>query len=118
MRTTRNGFYSYDKNEDGSLCTKGHPHVINPVDKLEPLKPGSAHIHHSDDPGFPSFSLATDDYRQLTPLGATALGWGGGYSVPNEKESALMSRPAANFRRFPSGAFHTPVITRSSRTRL
>lgn len=25
-------FYSYDKNEDGFLCTKGHPHVINPVD--------------------------------------------------------------------------------------
>jgi hypothetical protein len=25
-------FYSYDKNEDGLLCTKGHPHVINPVD--------------------------------------------------------------------------------------
>lgn len=25
-------FYFYDKNEDGFLCTKGHPHVINPVD--------------------------------------------------------------------------------------
>jgi hypothetical protein len=26
-------FFSwYDKNEDGFLCTKGHPHVINPVD--------------------------------------------------------------------------------------
>lgn len=25
-------FQSYDKNEDGYLCTKGHPHVINPVD--------------------------------------------------------------------------------------
>lgn len=25
-------FYSYDKNEDGFLCTKDHPHVINPVD--------------------------------------------------------------------------------------
>jgi hypothetical protein len=25
-------FSSYDKNGDGLLCTKGHPHVINPVD--------------------------------------------------------------------------------------
>lgn len=25
-------FSSYDKNEDGFLCTKGHPHIINPVD--------------------------------------------------------------------------------------
>ena len=25
-------FDSYDKNLDGYLCTKDHPHVINPVD--------------------------------------------------------------------------------------
>jgi hypothetical protein len=36
-------FYSYDKNEDGLLCTKGSPaRDQSGRQHLEPLKPGSA----------------------------------------------------------------------------